>query len=152
MQENMFAQPDSPHKNCTSIQGNHLSLDVTRKIQVEIARERHTTEYMKVSTNNISSRAVQQIIPDTSASMYNIYPNGAVQPRVQVVQGGRSHVIIQPQSPAVVVPGMASQAIFQAAQPAMVIQPAAPAVRVIQPQVLPTVIQPAANTIVYRHY
>ncbi|XP_053085833.1 uncharacterized protein LOC113537434 isoform X5 [Pangasianodon hypophthalmus] len=186
MQENMFAQPDSPRKNCTPIQGNHMSLDVTRKIKVELATERekmsesleqmefthvhhpqveplrssqkttefirHTTEYMKVSTDNVSSRAVQQITPDTPASMYSVYGAGAGQPRVQVIQGGGNHVIIQPPRSAVVVPGMAPQTIIQAAQPALVIQHPSQAVRVIQPQVLPTVIQPAANAIIYHRY
>ncbi|KAF4075409.1 hypothetical protein AMELA_G00234230 [Ameiurus melas] len=132
---------------------------------------KNTTEYRKVRVDNQSPyppypgpglnlqppNPVQQIITDTPAPMYTpgytYYTTQAPQPRVQVVHSGRTQMVIQPPRQTMMV-RRATHTIMQPPAPQTVmIQPANPTVRLIQPQVLPTVIQqPAANTVVYHRY
>ncbi|KAF5897139.1 large tegument protein, partial [Clarias magur] len=82
----------------------------------------------------------------TSVSKYSYYSTGAVQPEVQMVQQGGTHVMVQPfPQPALMVRPASQPAVMvqPSPQPTVVVQPATPTLRVIQPQVF----QAAANAI-----
>ncbi|XP_058236652.1 uncharacterized protein LOC131346900 isoform X4 [Hemibagrus wyckioides] len=133
-------------------QAHHLQLEShcsLEKSTIEISTEQHVKvsknsgppppPYPGFDLNQQSPDPLHQLQPDTSASMYTYTHPSVIQPRVQVVQAGRSQVVIQPQRQTVVMP---------APQPTVVIQPAAPAVRVIQaPAPAVQVIQAPASAV-----
>ncbi|KAK3530343.1 hypothetical protein QTP86_023962, partial [Hemibagrus guttatus] len=114
-----FELQDVPHKHCHNMQGAQFPVD----FPTESTNSGPPPPFPGVDLNLQLPDLLNQLQPDTSASMYAYNRSNVVQPGFQVVQARESQMIIQPQRQTVVMP---------APQPAMMIQPAAPSVRVIQ--------------------